>query len=53
MNVYPFIEAEKAQQSNVKRACELLKAPGPPTTSTAPPARRPVSGRHRVGRADR
>ena len=25
MNVYPFIEAEKAQRRNVKRACELLK----------------------------
>ena len=25
MNLYPFIEAEKAQQRNVKRACELLK----------------------------
>ena len=25
MNVYPFIEAEKAQQRSVKRACELLK----------------------------
>ncbi|WP_406079115.1 IS3 family transposase [Micromonospora sp. NBC_00858] len=25
MNVYPFIEAEKAQQGNVKRACELLE----------------------------
>ena len=25
MNVYPFIEAEKAQQWNVKRAWELLK----------------------------
>ena len=25
MSVYPFIEAEKAQQQNVKRACELLK----------------------------
>ena len=25
MNVYPFVEAEKAQQRNVKRACELLK----------------------------
>ena len=25
MNVYPFIEAEKAQQRNVKRACQLLK----------------------------
>ena len=25
MNVYPFIEAEKAGRRNVKRACELLK----------------------------
>ena len=25
MNVYPFIEAEKSQRRNVKRACELLK----------------------------
>ena len=25
MNCYPFIEADKAQQRNVKRACELLK----------------------------
>ncbi|WP_162908323.1 hypothetical protein [Allorhizocola rhizosphaerae] len=25
MNVYPFIEAEKSQQHNVKRACVLLK----------------------------
>lgn len=25
MNVYPFIEAEKAQQHSVSRACELLK----------------------------
>ena len=25
MSVYPFIEAEKAQQRNVKRACELLE----------------------------
>jgi transposase InsO family protein len=25
VNVYPFIEAEKARQRNVKRACELLK----------------------------
>jgi transposase InsO family protein len=25
VNVYPFIEAEKVQQHNVKRACELLK----------------------------
>lgn len=25
MNVYPFIEAEKAGKHNVKRACELLQ----------------------------
>ena len=25
MNCYPFIEAEKGQQRNVKRACELLE----------------------------
>jgi len=25
VNVYPFVEAEKAQRRNVKRACELLK----------------------------
>ena len=25
MNVYPFIEAEKAQQHNVTRACQLMK----------------------------
>jgi hypothetical protein len=25
VNVYPFIEAERAQQRNVKRACELLE----------------------------
>jgi transposase InsO family protein len=25
VNVYPFIEAEKAQQHNVKRACELME----------------------------
>lgn len=25
MNDYPFIEAEKPQQGNVKRACELLE----------------------------
>ena len=25
MNLYPFIEAEKLQQRNVKRACELLE----------------------------
>ena len=25
MSIYPFIEAEKAQQHSVKRACELLE----------------------------
>ena len=25
MNIYPFIEAEKAQQRTLKRACELLE----------------------------
>jgi transposase InsO family protein len=25
VNVYPFIEAEKSQRRNVKRACELMK----------------------------
>ena len=25
MNIYPFIEAEKASRRSVKRACELLK----------------------------
>jgi putative transposase len=25
VNCYPFIEAEKSQRRNVKRACELLK----------------------------
>ena len=25
MRLYPFIEAEKSEQRNVKRACELLK----------------------------
>ena len=25
MNVWPFIEAEEAEQGNVKRTCELLE----------------------------
>ena len=29
MNCYPFIEAEKAQGCNVKRACGLLKVSTP------------------------
>ena len=44
MNVYPFIEAEKAQQRNVKRACELLEV-----SRAAYYAQRP--GTHRPGRS--
>jgi hypothetical protein len=43
VNVYPFIEAEKAQQRNVKRACELLEVSGAAYTPTAPLPRRHVS----------
>jgi putative transposase len=39
VNLYPFIEAEKTQQRNVKRACELLKVS------------RAAYYAHRVGRA--
>jgi hypothetical protein len=35
VNCYPFIEAGKSQRRNVKRACELLKVSGPPTTQRA------------------
>jgi hypothetical protein len=35
VNLYPFIEAEKAQQRNVKRACELLEVPGPVAAGAA------------------
>ena len=44
MNVHPFIEAEKAQQRNVKRACELLEV-----SRAASDAQR--SGTHRPGRS--
>jgi len=43
VNVHPFIEAEKAQQRNVKRACELLEVSRAATTPTAPPSRRRAS----------
>ena len=33
VNVFPFIEAEKAEQRNVVKACELLEVSGPPFTS--------------------
>jgi hypothetical protein len=39
VNVYPFIEAEKAQQHNLKRACQLLEVS--PVRLLRPP-RRPV-----------
>jgi hypothetical protein len=43
VNVYLFIEAERAQQRSVKRACELLEgSPGPPTTPTMPAPSRPA-----------
>lgn len=50
MNVYPFIEAKKARQGNVKRACELVKVSRSAYDqhrTVAPPA-----GRHRTGRAN-
>ncbi len=57
MNVHPFIEAEKSQQHNVKRACELLKVsrsafyadrdrrpvPAPARTTPNSPTRSPPS----------
>ena len=44
MNVHPFIEAEKAQQRNVKRACELLEVSRAAYYApTAPTSRRPAS----------
>ena len=36
MNCYPFIEAEKAQQGNVKRACELKVSRAAYYTESAP-----------------
>jgi hypothetical protein len=45
VNVYPFIEAEKAQQHSVKRACELLEV-----SRAAFYAR--LAGRRRAGRGD-
>jgi transposase len=51
VNIYPFIEAEKAGDHNVKRACELLevsrcwRSPVPPTTPSAPTSPLPGSGR--------
>ena len=40
MNCYPFIEAEKQGEHNVKRACELLKVSR--SAYYARPHRRPV-----------
>ena len=51
VNVYPFIEAEKSQQHNVKRACELLKVSR--SAFYADRDRRPVPARARRRRAHR
>ena len=43
MNLYPFIEAEKAQQRNVKRACELLEVSRAAYYAHRADTRRPAS----------
>ncbi|GFE16365.1 hypothetical protein Sgleb_44120 [Streptomyces glebosus] len=43
MKVHPFIEAEKRDGHNVKRACELLQVPKPPSITAAVAG--PVRGR--------
>jgi hypothetical protein len=43
VNVYPFIEAEKPQQRNIKRACELLEVSGAAYDAIAPLPPRHVS----------
>ena len=40
MNIYPFIEAEKAQRRTLKRACELLEVSRAASYATAPTGRR-------------
>jgi hypothetical protein len=40
VNLYPFIEAEKLQQRNVKRACELLEVSRAAYKPTAPASHR-------------
>jgi hypothetical protein len=43
VNGYPFIEAERAQQRSVKRACELLEVSRAAFTPTMPAPSRPAS----------
>ena len=43
MNVYPFIEAERAQQRTVKRACQLLPVSRAAYYATAPPTSQPAT----------
>ena len=45
MNVYPFIEAEKAERRNVKRACELLQVSRAAYSPTGASDRRDASSR--------
>ena len=52
MNVYPFIEAEKAGRRNVKRACELLKVSRAAFYAARAGSRRRGTGRRGPGRAD-
>ena len=53
MNVYPFIEAEKHGDHNVKRACELLEVSRSAYYAhRAEPARRPRAARRRADRQD-
>ena len=52
MNCYPFIEAEKAQRRNVKRACELLKVSRAAYYAALMAGRRTGAGRRRAGRRD-
>jgi hypothetical protein len=52
VNCYPFIEAEKAQQRNVKRACELLRSPRRLLRRPRGPALQPGPRRRGADRAD-
>jgi len=50
VNCYPFIEAEKVQRRNVKRACELLKvSPCRLLRSAEEPALHKAAGGRRAG----
>ena len=52
MNLYPFIEAEKAQQRSVKRACELLEVSRAAFYQQPGRAVPAGPGRRRAGRGD-